>query len=398
MDASTSRASGPPRRKISFKRLGGILIVLAIAALIITEATGATQALANWLNPPMHFIEVTYITHEAGAAAQLAAAGDGFFLATRDAMRFFNTDGAEVFRHGHTISNATLFSRGGYAAVLEQNGRVFNVYNAQGLMYSIVTDAPIVRFALGAQGFAAVMMHGGSGIFDIEIYDNFGTRSHYGRHTDENIVPMLMDISHDGRVLAIAYLDINGAQMNSFVSFFSIDGSHVGAGDIFAENRHNPGEIVGAMRFLADGRLVVVSDARIFVLDATAATAWETNLNNRVTHVEFSDFWFAVAYGDAKLNRVGHAPGTVVARNSFGIQLFTYSAPGGAVTGLQTRGGNIVVGSTGGHFAALSDTGQALWELTLPGNVQTVAMMGGPNNVVVLSPTQTSILRRIRDN
>ena len=396
MDATTSRPAGP-RGRISFKRLGGILLALAILVLIITEATGTTQALADWLNPPMHFVEAVYITHEAGAAAQLAATTDGFFLATRDAMRFYNADGAEVFRHGHGMSNPTLFSRGGYAAVLEHNGRIFNVYNDRGLMYSIVTDVPIVRFALGGQGFAAVMMYGRHGIYEIEVYDNFGTRTHYGRHTDENIVPMLMDISHDGSVLAISYLDINGAQMNSFIGFFSIDGSHAGAESMFAASSYNPGEIVGAIRFLADGRLVVLSDGRIFVLDRAAATAWETPLNNRVTHVEFSDLWFAVAYGDAKLNRVGRPSGTVAAYNSFGIQLFVYRAPD-RVTSLNTRGGNIVVGSAGGHFVALSDTGQVLWELTLPGNVQSVAMMGGPNSVVVLSPTQTSILRRVRDN
>ena len=385
------------KRKISFRRLGGLLLVLAAAGLIISEATGTTQALADLLNPPMHFVEAGYITHEVGAVARIHAADGGFFLATRDAMRFFNADGAEIFRHGHGMGNATLFGRGGFAALLEHGGRLFHVYNAQGRLYSITTDAPIVRFALGVQGFSVVMMDGGNGIYYIEIYDNFGTMTYYGLSVDENILPMLMDISHDGRVLAISYLDINDAEMNSFISFVSIDGSHIGADYIFAENRHNPGQIIGAMRFLADGSLAVVSDTRIFVLNRAAATLWEKELGNRFTHVEFADNWFAVAYGDGMLNRAGLTPGTVIVYNAFGTELFAHNVPGGVVRHMQAIGGNLVVGCGNGHFTAFSGTGQVLWELTIPSNVQAIGMMGNPNNVVSLSPTQTNIFRRVRD-
>lgn len=370
---------------------------MALAGIIISEATGTTQALGDLLNPPMHFIEVAQIHHEMGAAARIHATEGGFFLATRDAMRFHNADGAETFRHGHTMFNPTLFGRGEYAAILEQGGRIFNVYNAQGLMYSIVVERPIVRFALGAQGFSAVIMDGGSGIHDIQIYDNFGTMFYYGRHFDENILPMTMDISHDGRVLAISYLDINDAQMNSFISFVSIDGSVIGADDIIAENRQNPGQIVGPMHFLADGSLVVMSDTRIFVLNSSANVTWEKELDNRVTHIEFADSWFAVAYGDTMLNREGVAPGTIVGHNAFGVQLFSHTTLG-RVMHMQTQGANLVVGCGEGRFAAISNNGQVLWEQILPGSVRDVGMLGSPNNVAVLSPTQTDVLRRVRDN
>ena len=401
MDASASNRDRPipkPKRRISYKRLGGIFLVMAVAALIISEATGTTQALGNLLNPPMHFIEIGSINHEVGAAAQIHTTEEGFFLITREAVRFHNTYGAEAFRHGHNMGSPTVFGRGEFVAVLEQGGRQFNVYNAQGLLYSRVLDGPITRFALSVQGFAAVMMDGGNGIHNFEIFNNYGRMFFYGSHTDRNILPMMMDISHDGRVLAISYVDINDAQMNSFISFVSIDGSHVGADDIFAENRHNPGQIAGPMRFLANGSLVVMSDTRIFVLNGAAATIWETPLGNRVSHIEFADSWFAVAYGDTMLNRAGHPPGTVIAYNALGEQLFAHNVPGGAVRHMQAQGGHIVVGCTHGHLTAFSANGQRLWEITLPGNVRDVGMMGNANNIVSLTPTQTNVLRRVRVN
>ena len=406
MDAVTSKEiprentrDNKIKRRISFKRLAGILLVLAAVGLIISEVTGTTQTFADLLNPPMHFVEVAYITHEAGSGAQIHATDGGFFLATRDAMRFHNADGAEIFRHPHVMANPTLFGRGGYAAILERGGRLFHVYNAQGLIYTIATDRPITRFALGPQGFAAVMTDGGNGIHNIGAYDNFGARLLYGSSADKNIMPLLMDISHDGHVLAISYLDINDAQMNSFISFVSIDSSHhVGATDIIAENRYNPGQIIGTMRFLADGSLVVVSDTRIFILNSVAATIWETPLNNRVTHVDFADNWFAVAYGDAMLNSSGYAPGTVVGRNAFGNEIFEHIMPGRAVRHMRAQGGSIVVGCNDGHMAAFSSAGQVLWEKTLASNVRDVGMLGNSNSLVELSPAQTNVLRRVREN
>ncbi|MCL2376450.1 MAG: DUF5711 family protein [Defluviitaleaceae bacterium] len=397
-DVPDTKEEEKPRkpRKIAFKRLAALLLVLAAVVLVITEATGATQAFASFFNPAMHFVEGAYITHEIGSAAQISPSDDGFFLATRDSVRFHNVEGSEVFRHGHVMVNPVLFGRGNYAAILEQNGRVVNVYNTEGLLYSIVTDAPISGFALGIQGFAAIITHSGGGVYDYEVRNNSGTRINYGRHACENIVPLLADISHDGRVLAMSFLDINDAEMNSFVSFFSIDGGHVATDGIFAENRQNPGQIIGAMRFMADGTLVAISDTRIFAMDATAATRWERPLNNRITHVDFSYNWFAIAHGESLLNRTGHPPHTVIAYSSANTQLFSHSAPN-AVGSLQANGNNLVIGS-GDQFTALTNTGQELWQLALPNNVQSVNIMGNSNNVAVFSPTRTEILRRVRYN
>jgi len=401
MDAPISNEDGQrqKKRKVSFKRIFAILLVLAAIGLVISEATGTTQVLADLLNPPMHFVGAAYVTHEVGAAAQIHAADDGFFLATRDAMRFHNTDGAEVFRYGHVMGNPALFGRGNYAAIVEHGGRTFSVFNSQQRLYQIATDWPITRLALSPQGFVAVMMQTDRGIHRIEIFDRDGTMFYEGDHADRNILPILMDINHDASVLAIAYIDINDAEMNSFISFVSIDGSHVGADDIFAENRDNPGQIIGSMQFLADGSLAVVSDTRIFVLNSAATTVWQAELNNRVTHVAFADSWFAVAYGDIMLNRVGMPPGTVVAHNALGAtQLFAHTLPGGVVRHMQMGGGHLVIGSGDGHFTALAGNGQAQWELTLHSNISDIGIMGNVNNVVSLTPTQTNVLHRVREN
>jgi len=386
------------KRWITPKRVGITLLLAAAIGLIVSEATGTTHALADLLNPTMSFSEIAYITHEAGTGAQIHATNGGFFLATRDAMRFYNADGAEIFRHPHVMGQPVLFGRGEYAAILEQGGRIFHVFNADGLLYTITTDAAIVRFALGAQGFAAVMMDARAGRHSLEVYNNFGVMFYEGLSASPNILAMLMDISYDGSVLAISYLDINDAEMNSFISLVSIDGSHIGAEDIFAQHRDSPGQIIGYMRFLADGSLVVMTDARLFVLNTAATVVWETMLDNRVTHIKTAESWFAVAYGDAMLNRDGHMPGTVIGRNAFGVELFRYTAPGRMVRVLQAMGSDVLIGCSDGRLAAISGAGQLLWERPLGSSVRGAGIMGNHNSLVEVSAMRTSVLRRVRDN
>jgi len=382
------------RRKIAVKRLAATILVVAAAALIISEATGMTQTVAGFLNPAMHFVETAYVSHEAGSGPQIHATSNGFFLATRDSIRFHNADGTEIFRHVHNAANPVLFGRGDYAAIVEHNGRAINVYNTEGRLYTIPTDMPIASFSLSVQGFAVIIMQSGSAHY-IEFYNNLGVLFYYGRHVEENIVPMLADISHDGRFMAISYLDINDAAMNSFIRFISFDRG--GADGIFAESLHNPDQIIGEMRFMENGNLIVISDRRIFAVNsADASTIWEFPVNNRISRVAFSDNWFAVAYGSGLLNRNGYAPGTVIGYNAFGTRLFAYAAPGVADS-LASCGNNLIVGM-GGHFTALSQAGQTLWQLTLPNNVLSLSMLGNTNTVAAFTPTQTTIMRRVRDN
>ncbi|MCL2574612.1 MAG: DUF5711 family protein [Defluviitaleaceae bacterium] len=396
-ESKESKESKQPKKKsrISFTKLAALLLATAALVLVLAEVLGITSNLETFFNPPMHFVETAYITHEVGAAAQIATSHSGFFLMTRDAVRFHNTDGTEIFRHGHTITNPITFSRGSHVAIMAQGGRVFHVYNTQNWMYSIATDNPIVRFALSAQGLVAVMTDRGNKVFDLAVHNDAGVVIHEGVVAGGNITPIAMDISPDGRVLAISYLDINDAQMNSFVSFFSLDGSHVGAEDAFAQSTQNPNQIIGHIRFLENGRLVAVSDTRVFILNATADTIWETELTNRFTHLAFSGNWFAIAYGDIMLNRDGYAPGTVVGYDADGVRVFQHTVDGGAVHNLQAMGDYIVIGGSG-HFAGLSRRGDVVWEHTIGGNIGGVGLMGGANELVVTTPTQTSILRRVR--
>ncbi|MCL2397739.1 MAG: DUF5711 family protein [Defluviitaleaceae bacterium] len=388
----------PKPKKRSGKKIALLLLAALALVLIITEATGHTQTLQTLLNPSMHFTDIASIPHEVGSNPQIHATATGLFLATRDSVRFHNADGTEIFRASHNMQNPMLFGRGDFAAIAEDGGRSINVYSAAGLMYHIATEHPLTSFSLSPTGFSAIITYRG-GAYGMYVYGPTGARRREGIHTDANVVPMLGDISHDGSMWAISYLDINDAQMNSFVNFISVDRmGHLVydyLDDIFAASLDNPDQIIAAMRFMDNGTLVAISDTLIFAIDpTTGATIWESPVNNRISRVFFGDNWLAVAYGEPILNRSGLPTGAVVAYSTAGARLFSHQIDSTA-TSLVGRGNNIVVGA-GGHFTAISRNGQVLWEHTMPNNFTNMSILGSIDQAVASSPTETRVLRRIR--
>lgn len=386
------------KEKKHFKKIFAFCLFAALAVLIVSEATGNTRSIQNLFNPEMQFVEHTAIGHDAAAGPSIFATESGFFIATRDSVRFYNSDGIEIFRSSHSINNPVLFGQGNYAAILEQNGRFANVYNTSGLMYTISASGPITGFTLGPGGLAGVIAYRGGSYF-IQIYNSAGRVFREGTHAYANVVPMLMDISHDGRVLAISYLDINDAVMNSFVNLIFIEQSdylaHEYTDGIFAGNRQNPEQIIGAISFMEDGNIVAVSDTRIFGISGTTGmTIWEFPVNNRMSQVDFGNNWFVVAYGSPMLNQPGVPLGTVHAYSAAGGRLFAFNADA-YVDSVEIRGGNVVIGS-GGTFSALARNGSLLWELELPNNIRSVSITSSPDQVVSFSATEARVLRRVR--
>jgi len=389
------------RKKVNKKRIAVFIFAALAVALLIMEATGFTQVVNSLLNPQMHFSTSATISYEAGSNPQLHPAQNGFFLATRTSMRFYSTAGAEVFRDSHLLANPTLFARGEFAALAEQDGGVVRVYNTSGLLHNIVVGGSVRSLSLSPTGyFSVITYHADRSLYEIRAFDNFGQEAVGGPHPYANIVPMLTDVCPNGRILAISYLDINDAQINSFINFvFVREADSLAHGlldNIFSSSLSNPGQIIGAIGFMANGNLAAISDTRIFAINpANGQTLWEIPVNNRISSFYIGADWILVAFADGLLNRPAYALGTVVAYSPQGEELFRFQAQAhGAVDTIAPARNSVTIGVSG-NFTALNRNGRELWQHTSPSNIADFAMLNA-DQIVVAGPTEAEILRRER--
>ncbi|MCL2354022.1 MAG: DUF5711 family protein [Defluviitaleaceae bacterium] len=340
------------------------------------------------------FNTTNIITLSEGNAIEKHIASGGFFiLDTSDGISFYNTAGQRVFRHGHGIRGATLFGDGDFAAVVAFGGRVINVYNSTGLVYSTMSSFPVHRFVVGDGGRAiAILDIGQDAGYEVVLFDQGGRAHHLLHLRDSNIMPVALALS-SGNLLAIGQVDINNARINStitFVNFSFQNGVYIG--EVVASSLDNQGELVGYMHFVDDSSLVVVSDRGIFSLDITAATIFEAPFHNRIFGMNFSQGGlFAIAYGDGLLSQ--EAP--PAARGSVGV----YNATGQAVASFENNiaptdiyiGDRHIILHMGGFYVVSFD-GEVVRPLPLLGNVISVGFLGSDDRVIALTATGARVL------
>ena len=303
----------------------------------------------------------------------------GAFIADHNSTSFVNVNGQAAFQHIHNIYNPVLIGRGAYAAVIESRGQVAHVYNAGGRVYTVNTPSPIRAFALSYTGYLGIIMHSNNG-YDIQIHSAVGM-PFYGRHVDQFISPVALDISKDGRYIAISYVDINDARMNSLIKFIFFDSAAFNiqalqedgqVDGIFASHADNPNQIMGYLRFVTSNRLMAISDSRIALIDPhnNAQILWEIELNNRISRIVKEDGWFAVAYGEQLINRSGYSHDTVVVYNMQGNVMMRHSSV--AVEAISAFGDLLMISGGGRSYIYNVQNGEELAALSSVGDMRLI--------------------------
>lgn len=269
---------------------------------------------------------VSYNKLELVAGSQVHTTSDGIFIANRSYISFIDKNRNEIFRHYYSMINPVITARGSYVAVIENFGHIVHVYNTNGLVYTVDMGHSISSFSLSKNGYIALIAYNMGG-YDIQVHNAHGM-PFYGRHVDSFVSPVAVDISPDGIYIAISYIDINDAIVNSIIKFIHLDSNRLtyeNVDGVFAVSMYNPNQIIGKIHFVDNTRLVAISSSRIFMVEPhnNANISWEIKLNNRINSISIENNWFAVAYGSAFINHLGHEAGSINVYNMHGQKIFS---------------------------------------------------------------------------
>jgi len=373
---------------------GLFLLVIVAVLLILSEIFG----LFSRSDVPMAFVpDGILINFAPQNFVDIHVANDGFFLANDDGMRFFDMDGLEVFSHNFTMEQPAMIGRGDFAAVAERRGHTLHVYSTSDNIFTIRSESPIISFSLSIQGLVSVVSYN-NGTYEISVYESTGRLNHIIPYNDTVTIPIATDISDDGQILAISFLNINDAQMRGAIQFRTIRGNGAEqSGEVFAMSLESHNQVIGAIRFMDGNGLIAISDQRFFLInpDNSAQIVWEIELNNHIFDMNFGNDWFAMGFGDPILNRSGYPSGTIVAYDLSGDVIFSHENQG-RITQLVGRSRDLIVGIHN-HFTALNHNGDILWQYSAPTNVNSLHFFRDRSTAISLSTTDATMLswRRI---
>ncbi|MCL1786767.1 MAG: DUF5711 family protein [Defluviitaleaceae bacterium] len=307
-----------------------------------------------------------------------------YFVVTRDGIQYRPSNGEARWSHSFNFTQPLAVARGDFVAVGErQGGRRVEVFSAadERLFVAEFND-PVMMFSVSATGLLSVVVQYAAGGYGIYVENQQSVRGIRGldsiysqRIVDDLHFPVAVEISHDGRYIAVATLDVSGIRPETTIEFRYIHESHawaVGVDDqegLFASEIFN-GQLIYGMRFMENNRFVVATTSQIVGFQMTprayAPTAmqilWTRELQNELAHLAFyGNRHIVYVTGNMHLGVASGDPvGTVHMINSEGEPVGEFSL-GRRATHLSVGHGAVLVGSDR-NFHAIDMRGNHLWE------------------------------------
>ncbi|MCL2285478.1 MAG: DUF5711 family protein [Firmicutes bacterium] len=339
-----------------------------------------------------------------------------FYLVTRSGVQYRRvSDMSAHWTESIGFTRAMTVARGDIIAVGEQSGgRSVHVFNPSGLMFTAEFDDPIVSFFVNETGFLSVILQTSFG-YRIYVHNQQSIRAGVPLYSqniaDALVFPLAVDVSENGRYIAVAIVDVN-VWKTTTIQFRYINDSDARAAGVdvhqglFAAVMLE--ELIYTIRFMADNRLIIATPSEIRCyqiitrpyLVSEPQRAWTINLQNELSHIGFDGNRHLVyVTGDRHLNTLnGSSVGTVYIVNMNGTHVGEFNL-GRRATHLSVGHGAVIVGSDR-NFHAIDLRGNHLWEHNSLHYTSDMLFIDGTNTVLVVGANraEVNVRRRVRVN
>ena len=321
----------------------------------------------------------------------------GYVLAARDGVRFIGPDGEISQEYKFTLGTVHLYSNQDHFIVYEPGGSDARVFSSLGMIYHRTLGGQILSARVNSSGSAAFVVKTGS-VYEICLFGPSGEPpsglSHIF-HTEENVFPVSAAISEDGRVAAVALLDVGGARLLGRLDFYYLnEQAQRHDNGLFARIQFDD-EVIGQLMFLGDGSLAAFSDRSIrrisFSGDAVTETA-AIQLSNRISRLARMCGGFAAALGSGFAGADSERAGTVIVFDSTLSERFRFN-PDRRTTYVWANDNNLVVGA-GRSIYGLSRDGRLLWNYNATQDYSQVLMLENRDTILFVARNETRVMRR----
>lgn len=381
----------PSDKKSPNKKL--IFLILAAAVLILLFIISRNTVIKIGEKQVMFSQEYTM-----NSKAAFHVCNDSIYYSSKDGMILLNKKGETVWTDTFTMTSPVMLCDGEYSAVADNKSKTVNVYNLTGKLYSVTAGGDITTFTVNPIGCCAVVCKTDDN-YKIDVYSEAGEQMFEGSYAASDGMPLAVDISDDGKLLAVSLVNISEINMKSNVLFYyttktEAQNSESSDGMISAINCEE--DMAGVVRFLPDSSCIIATDKKIMDIGGKNTDSyiqnWEIPYTNYITAMDIVDNkYIALAYGEP-------------------ISAGTKAKPSNSVYWYNTRGKEI--GSAvcderitnissaqeasivymGKNFKAFTVRGKELWSYTALQNVESIQFYDSQDTIVLATATKMNLL------
>lgn len=306
------------------------------------------------------------ITYASDSKTGYRSYGNGYIQYTKDGAKFFTKSGKQEWNDPYVMTSPIVSQKGDYTAVFETGGRSVRVYNERGIVYNIQTEDPVQSTAVSECGYIGVITYGDS--YSVSVYSTSGSLIFQRIEAESGVSPLCCDISPDGEVVAIAYVDTTGAEINAKIGLFYVDAQK---GAEYADSMYaaveKKEEIVFALYFISNNDFIAVGDRNVAAISSAGTEDWSVEVTNEILGAGLCGDQLAMVYGGELPDKDGQDSGTVVLISSKGKLKKGYCI-GAEPEFFAVSDGGVVVESSSNYYG-IDSNGKMVWNLNDTANL-----------------------------
>ena len=297
--------------------------------------------------------------YELSSKADFYTCGSNIFYATKDSLRLMDQKGKEAWVDSFTMISPVMLGDKNTVAIAEKNGNNIRVYNESGFIYNVTFNEPVARDG----------------------------------------IPTAMDISDDGRMFAVSFMNINNIKLQSNILFYYIDNAE--ANGVESSNGMYTSVVCEdcmpfMLKFTPDNKCVALMDDRAVFIDPAESgetQKLEVSLGNSIGYACVNgDGTVAIALGEPLLNAAEQLEkNTVLWYNSNGDKVNEYKAERD-ITGL-FYGDDITVIAMDRYFEAYKTKGGSVWQYTALQDTTKVLAYNGNDKMLAVTPVRAVLAK-----
>lgn len=251
------------KNKVRRFRLRKLRKILVPAVLIILAACGTYLLLKNQTYAQARTAR-EYVA-DISDTSSYARFGDGIIRYNRDGVVYLNKKNEEQWIQPAQIQNPVIVVKENAFAVADNGGNNIMVFTEEGLKGEIETTLPIEKIAISDQGIVSAVLRDGNSP-KIISYDATGNILVEQKTTVGTTgYPAALELSGDGRLLAVSYLYTEGAVIKSRVVFYNFGETGQGKPDNIVSSAEYEDTVAAEVFFMGEDRAVVVGDNRFII-------------------------------------------------------------------------------------------------------------------------------------
>lgn len=323
---------------------------------------------------------------------------DQIIWVTEDGIKAMTIEGEEIWADTHTLDNISIAQRAPYFAVSHNGSNTVSIFDTYGKKTDVDFANPVIYFSLNKQGDLVVIESTRDGHV-VSAYDEKGHSLGVKRVTYIQDVghPTVAEISPDGKMILIAYLNTADAQITSNIIAMEIGSGEVAEADniLYGETYQNT--IISEIEFINQNTWVAIGD------NSMIFNAIDGSQINKISNMYYN---FAPVLTQIKDWQGIHYPVISTTKPIKSTvhpveQLMIYSQKGEEVERLALEGratymyadGRITIIGRDRDFTAYNRTGKKSWEYTATKDIIKMIPLNAQHQVIMISKGKVELMQ-----